>query len=246
MGWLTWPCAGDWLDGGSCPGGGLCHRAGGDSCGYFWCGAAAAVSGRSAGDAGPGHHADQPGVQRHRDPRGAIPLLAARTDRRAPGPGAHRRDAARCHRRVGHPGGVAARRGRLCRGGRGGLDPAGLLAGADPAVHRGCARPPGPGDPGSGAGGPGRRGGLCRRNLRHRRRSDLGTCPDRVGPTGTGGGSGCAGLHVRDLGRGGDHVHDPVSVSPRCGGCGLVHRPRAGCRGPGRRVHRRADPVPDA
>jgi hypothetical protein len=246
MGWLAWLCAGGWLDGGRCPGCGLCHRAGGDSRGHFGCRASAAVSGRGAGDAEPGHHADQPGVQRGRDSGCAVPLLAAGADGRAPGPGPHRRDAARCHRRIGHPGGTAHRRGRLRRGDRGSPDPAGLLAGADPPTCRGYARSPGPGDPGSGAGGPGRRGGLYWRDLRDRRRRDLGACADRVGPAGIGGCSCRTGLHVRDLGRRRDHVHDPVLVSPRRGGSGLVCWPRAGCRGPGRRVYRCAYPVPDA
>ena len=60
--WLAWLYAGGWLDGGRCPGSGLCHRAGDDSSGYFGCGAPAAVSGRGAGDAEPGHHPDQPGL----------------------------------------------------------------------------------------------------------------------------------------------------------------------------------------
>jgi len=37
MGWLAWLCAEGWLDGCHCPGGGLFHRAGGDSRGYFGC-----------------------------------------------------------------------------------------------------------------------------------------------------------------------------------------------------------------
>jgi hypothetical protein len=137
----------------------------------------------------------------------------------------------RLPRRIGHPGGAAPRRGRFWCRGRGGPDPAGLLAGADPATCRGHARSAGPGDPGSGAAGPGCGGGLCRRDLRDRRRRDLGACADRIGPAGIGGCSGRAGLHVRDLGCGRDHVHAVVPVSPGRGGSGLVGWPRAACLG---------------
>ena len=69
---------------------------------------------------------------------------------------------------------------------------------------------------------------------------------DRVGPAGIGGCSCRAGLHVRDLGCGRDHVHALVPSPPGRVGSGLAHWPRAGCRGPGRRLYRCAYPVPDA
>jgi uncharacterized protein len=63
---------------------------------------------------------------------------------------------------------------------------------------------------------------------------------------GSGRGSCRAGLHVRDLGCGRDHVHAVVPVSPGRVGSGLACWPRAGCRGPGGRLYRCAYPVADA
>ena len=81
------------------------------------------------------------------------------------------------------------------------------------------------------AGGPGRRRGVRGRDLRDRRRRVPGTGPDRVGPQAVRGRPGRAGLHVRDLGRGRDHVHDLVPAPAHLGGPGLADRYRPGCSG---------------
>ena len=136
MAWLLWPRAGHWLDRGRGPGRGVPDRGGHHSGRDFRRGAPAAVSGQRAGHAQPVGDPDQPAVQRRRDTRGAVPLLAAGTDRRAAGPGAHRRDPARRHRRIVHPGQADPRPARLRPGGRRRPDPAGHLAGAHPARSR--------------------------------------------------------------------------------------------------------------
>ena len=64
-----------------------------------------------------------------------------------------------------------------------------------------------PVDPRPGPGRLGSRGGLRRRHLRDRRRRDLGTDPDRHGPSGISGRSRRAGSDVRNLSRRGHHLH---------------------------------------
>src|ERR1017187_3761098 len=51
----------------------------------------------------------KPALQRGRRSRRSLRLLAAGTDRRSARPGAHRRNLARRHRRLGHPGRTATR-----------------------------------------------------------------------------------------------------------------------------------------
>ncbi len=105
---------------------------------------------------------DQPVVQRGRNSRSAVPVLAAAPDGRSPGPGAHRRDIARGHRRVGYPGGAVARTSCLRLGDIGRADAAGCLAGVVPSSSPARVRPPGPADPRPSPCGLGGRGGVCR------------------------------------------------------------------------------------
>ncbi len=243
---LAWPGVRAWLDRSRRAGGGICHCGAGDPGGDLGCGAAAAISGQRAGHTEPGGHTHQPALQRGRHPGSAVPVLAAGTDRRPPGPGAHRRDPARRHRRVGHPGQPAARPSGLRPGGRRGAAPPRDLAGADPPSAARRTRPPGTADPGTGPGRAGGPRGLRRRYLRDRRRLDPGTDPDRVRQARSRGRPGRPGVHVRDLRSGRDHFHDLVRASSWPGGAELAHRDRAGYRRPGRRLHRCPDPVPAA
>ncbi len=57
---------------------------------------------------------------------------------------------------------------------------------------------------------------------------------------------GRSGVHIRDLSRRGDHLHDLVRASSWLRGAELVNRDRAGYRRPGRWLHRCPDPVPVA
>ena len=126
------------------------------------------------GTPGPSVTPDQPAVQRRLDTRRGVPVLAAGPGRWPPGPGAHRQDRARRHRRIGHSR-------RLLPGPRV-FD---LVVAAVPlplGIWLTLTRPARPDDPGRGADGIGRRRGMRGRDLRDRRRRVPGPGPDRVRP----------------------------------------------------------------
>jgi hypothetical protein len=190
----------DWLDRGRRPGRGLRRRGAVDPCGHLRRGPAAAVPGQRPGHAQPVGHPDQPAVQRGRNTGSPVPVLAAGAGRRPSRPGAHRRDPARRHRRIGHPRQGAARPSRLRSGGSRRPASARGLARCDSAIPPGPGvRPPGAANPGAGP-DLGGRGGLRGRDLRDRRRLHPGPHPDRIGPASRRGRSRCPGLHVRDIG----------------------------------------------
>jgi uncharacterized protein len=69
-------------------------------------------------------------------------------------------------------------------------------------------------------------------------RLDPGAHPDRHRPIASTGRSRCPGLHVRDLGGGGHHLHDLVHPPARVRGPQLAHRGSAWPRRAGRRLYR--------
>jgi len=123
-----------------------------------------ALAGR-AGHAGPVGHPDQPAVQRRLGTRRGVPVLAAGPGRWPPGPGAHRQDRARRHRRIRACSTWWSPPSR-CRWG----------------TWLTLTRPARQDDPGRGADGIGRRRGMRGRDLRDRRRRVPGPGPDRVRP----------------------------------------------------------------
>lgn len=75
-------------------------------------------------------------------PRRHVPVLATGPDRRPSRPGAHRRNRARRHRRIGHPGRIAARTQGVRPDSRGGAAAARCLAGCHHPRPPGQAQPP--------------------------------------------------------------------------------------------------------
>ena len=112
MAWLRVPRAGHWLDRGRGPGRGVPDRARNDSGPYFRGVLLLPFQVSVLGTPSPSVTPTNLLYNVIATP-GAVPVLAAGTDRRAAGPGAHRRDAARRRRRIVHPGQADPRPPRL-------------------------------------------------------------------------------------------------------------------------------------